>query len=336
MKSHISVVSVGFSTAAATLQINRTRRLGDSPACPSAQADPWCGDDDDPFHQLSCTPYLYWPKRFNTENPNFCNDAVYDQLAGGGDRAQAWAYFDDDGHWQGGDYWVFHSCDGAGIQPDCFGDVKYSEHFAGVADDTSCQEWPINDNQRNHCKFKHPGTGTIYDTYEAGWWNYGRVDGDCANGLIKDSQLKSAASGYWYDGQRDVSQAICDLYNPYMEYDWTPDGFGGHQRSINFVQFPWVCTRSGDTENNYFSSPSQYENGIKCYADNEPGTYKGTNGWPPYVYIYFMLLYKESDGSSVLKGVQYWIDKESGSYINGPSEEKYFLKVCHPGDDCPY
>lgn len=80
-------------------------------------------------------------------------------------------------------YWVFHGCDGAGIMPDCKGDILFVEHFYGWAKDQS-KVWcksritiaqvasRTNDQNSNHeqCQFKHPGTGHIYENYEAGMW----------------------------------------------------------------------------------------------------------------------------------------------------------------------
>lgn len=77
------------------------------------------------------------------------------------------------------------------------------------------------------------------------------------------------------------------------------------------------------------------ETGVKCYADSEPGWYKNTPGWPPYVYIYHMLLYKEASGKMALKGQKSTIELATSWSIQGP-EAEFVLYQCHPGDACPW
>lgn len=319
------------SLASASLQDIVTRSSQDPSSCVQIANPWWC----DPTKELTCTPYNYRPFTYNLQHGNVCNGEVFDLLTGSRSDARAWAYFDATGKASSGDFFVFHACDGAGLQSDCKGDIKYVEHFAGRAQGNSCQQDPkTSSNMRNYCKFKHPGTGTIYENYEAGWWNDGNAGGQAPNG-ITDYMAASSANGQWGDGVKRgvVTQAVMAWPNPYMQYDGKSNGYGT-MHAISFTTFPWVCTRS-DNGDNYFAAPSQVETGVKCYADNEPGWYKNTPGWPPYVYIYHMLLYKEASGKMALKGQKSTIELATSWSIQGP-EAEFVLYQCHPGDACPW
>lgn len=142
------------SLASASLQDIVTRSSQDPSSCVQIANPWWC----DPTKELTCTPYNYRPFSYNLQHGNICNGEVFDLLTGSRSDARAWAYFDSTGKASSGDFFVFHACDGAGLQSDCKGDIKYVEHFAGRAQGNSCQQDPkTSSNMRNYCKFKHPG-----------------------------------------------------------------------------------------------------------------------------------------------------------------------------------
>ena len=54
------------------------------------------------------------------------------------------------------------------------------------------------------------------------------------------------------------------------------------------------------------------KSGWKCYADNEPGTFNGSNGWPPEIEIYLAGLFRESNGNYVIKFDKWMITSDHG------------------------
>ena len=56
------------------------------------------------------------------------NDPWTQVLTGNGFKTdRGWTYWDDNGTYPDSSFWVFHACDGAGLMPDCLGDIKYVE-----------------------------------------------------------------------------------------------------------------------------------------------------------------------------------------------------------------
>lgn len=364
----------------AALQVRKTGKsealhnhtTGDPGQCPSNQPDPHCGGSTDAWNEMSCSPYKYRPFTYNYQNPNSCDGDIFDILTYGGDKARPWAHFTNS-QWDTDDYWVFHGCDGAGLQPDCLGDVKYVEHFQGhVAGgggpttlDQECTHNPDND-QRNYCKFVHPGTFTTYNNYESGWWNDGNAGGAAPNG-ITGYMVGSAATSGWGEwlGGKDItgkdcepsmpqcykqSKMVFDHGNQYIDLDGQLNEKNCPMRAISYTTFSWVCT-SSDSPNDNFAYPSWGggSKNVKCYADNEPGDNGGNPGWPRYVYIYYMLLYKsggKGDGTDctdpegwTIKGQKYWLN-EDGSGVGGPEDfgggDEFYIEPCHNGDGCPF
>merc|ERR1712048_916022 len=173
--------------------------------CANAADDYWCGDNEDPAWQMSCTPFQYRPMSYNnaqgldewcsySDDPKNDPDAdiwatlAYDDTKNEAGDATPWPYpgvrawaaqFNNDCSQAGGnsDYWVFHACDGAGIQGgDCAGDIKYVERF-GFTYDGDMEDFeycnydgqPTSYDDRKYCKFVHPGTNKVYEEYKAGW-----------------------------------------------------------------------------------------------------------------------------------------------------------------------
>merc|ERR1712232_1456904 len=226
--------------------------MGETWYCPDSQKtaniDRCGGGGDD-----SCTPFPVkaWPD--SCSNPD-------DRIIGGGDQAV--------GGWQasGADnYFIFHSCDGAGVQTDCLGQQMYIEQFG-----TQC---PDNDwNQCEHacdvtapgsqdgsgaqhqqCSFYHPGKQVRYNSYRCGWW-------------YAKNQFEYSYYGWneYKDWFKHLGlEGYVDSYNPdgtMVLYDWTCHGDDGSGKILEKF--------TGDANEN-------------CYCDNEPFSYTDGGVSPP-------------------------------------------------------
>ena len=288
---------------------------GSSPLS-SADNINFCGGgeaSDDVWAQTICTPYAYKPNTYNIQNdfdkgtcgcqPN-CNDPYLDVMAYGAgykdeggnvhSDTNVWAANPDPSVWwipQGSDtkqdYFVFHGCDGSGLQSDCMGDIKYVERIQGLYSDTKlgitdgvgtipdegiCGNY---DDGRTYCKFVHPGTMRMHDNYVGGWFlkpsdagvSCASGFGDEGAGCIWDGLCKSAASGGW-DKNNPLCDTILDIPNTYFNGQHPFADVEGYH--FSFALYPWRCDPSGDDTNNLFSYPSISKYGYKCYVDNEP------------------------------------------------------------------
>ena len=294
--------------------------------CNFQDENPWCGDNDDPVDQMSCTPFEYRPMSFNniankdgpqideycsySPDPKNSDDIwatlAYDDTLGGWDSSgspapwpypgvRAWAaQFNGDCSQAGGnsDYWVFHACDGAGIQGgDCKGDIKYVERFGwnyygDMEEDFGYCNYdgqPWSYDNRMYCRFVHPGTNKVYEEYKAGWTGFTNDKEDtfwAAKGLPTAEQaFLSAANGGW-----DPDSALMQTLSTFS--DWAYGWNGGKHpytwtgKWFSFPMFAWRADYiSDDHDNNKLSYPTIAENGWKVYADNEPGD----TGAPPEV-----------------------------------------------------
>ncbi len=306
---------------------------------------PWCGGTNNPTTELGCSPFNYRPwttnnifkSNNNGKDPDYCTQSnVVKALAGEPfNTTRAWMYFKDDKGTPDNSYWVFHGCDGAGIMPDCKGDIFYVERIFEKSQDQSnvwCQgknggpnitisQVPqhahANGAGRRQCEFKHPGTETIYKNYEAGVWGWNLTS-------IRDDMVGSAAAAAqgrgWGYGVKQIVQNIT-----------TP--FGGP--AIVMVTYPWVCTGvdNRDDQTGLFTNPKTP--GVKCYWDNEPlKDGKGGNGYPPQIQVYWMKLGNEGD-KDFLTVYGYYLDNNDGPNMkrmnNGNSWRLY---PCH--GECPW
>ena len=301
----------------------------------------WCGGGStagNVIDQMSCSPFAYKPWSYNNakglgkNNKNsFCTSDTVKDIAGGPYQSQAWMY-QRGNRQKDTSYWVFHGCDGAGIMPDCKGDVLFLERFYGWAKDQSTV-WCQGENgggsikisqvasrtnepnsNRRQCKFKHPGTDKIYENYEAGMWQWG--DGSTQINL---SNFTSAATGGW--SQR-AENAVTSVRNPF------PNSKGP---VLYMMTFPWVCTgigkggatqNEGDATNGLFTQTNTA--GVKCYWDNESGApgevedkVKSTGNkslldpyWPPQMNLYWMNLITDN-GKKYLDVRGYTLDNNS-------------------------
>ena len=307
---------------------------------------PWCGGTHNPETELSCSPFNYRPwttnNNFKLQNngsdPTYCTQSnVVNQLAGGPfNTTRAWMYFKDDQGSRDNNYWVFHGCDGAGIMPDCKGDIFYVERIFERSEDQStvwCQgteglpnitlgQVPQHAHEngagRRQCQFKHPGTGTVYKNYEAGVWGWNLT-------TIRDDMVGSAAAKLqgreWGKGVKGLVQGITTPFNG--------------QPAIVMVTFPWVCTgaNSNEDQTGLFTNPRTP--GAKCYWDNEPLTDgQGQNGYPPQIQVYWMQLGNDS-GKEYLTVYGYYLDNNGGPNIKRMNNgQSWRLYACH--GECPW
>ncbi|MCP9801933.1 hypothetical protein KBY67_14460 [Synechococcus sp. RedBA-s] len=284
-----------------------------------------CGGAGGP--DLSCSPFNYRPFQFNFQNqtPNPCSGDPYTEIVAGAalnprQGARAWTSYPNRS-----DYWVFHNCDGAGIQPDCLGDIKYIERFEGYNKPGTEVVCDGKDGSRNHCSMVHPSTRTVFDKFKywGGWYGFGKIGtNDCQAGKSRSWNL-------------DVCNKILSINGGKHPYEGT-----GATALFSFMLYPWVCNSDQAMQNSNFSSPTLEESGTKqgwkCYVDNEPLTDGNDNpGWPPLIEIYFFALYKTTDGKDQLKFDKYMVSNKNYPELIGKAYEIY---PCNPGDgsNCPW
>jgi len=353
------------------------RRLDNPMSCPPA--DQWCGgeDSENPWAQLSCTPIAYRPFTFNHANgmgddTDCGNDGPYLNIMANGKglgdanypnvNTNAWA-----GDFTGSgnlDYFVFHGCDGAGLQSDCAGDIKYIERISyrytdsnlGITDglvdsgqpftdafpDGICGELevkPGTGDMRTFCKFVHPGTEHVYSDYHGGWWGSDNSDdtvfGSKGMGYIKSGDFSSLATGAW---SGPLQSNVLDIPNQFGgEHPFSAEGGS----MFSFMMYQWRCEGSTN-DNNYFSFPSIAASNRKCFVDNEPGNPPNALGFPPRVEIFFGTLTK-CGTKDCIKFLR-WDSDENGditqviadSGAGSGQDQPYVLYPVHQGDDVPY
>jgi len=237
----------------------------DQSTIPGKYNIPWCYDTEDHFQALSCTPYHYFPGTNFADSPNTidgCSGSIPLGIASQVDNSDAGVWVE---HFDGenNEYYVFHACDGAGIQSDCAGDIFYVERF-GVRYNYEGDDLYVRDGQvieddgtpdgsigklqtwkpdgicekqwydfnggkwetRTFCKFVHPGTNTIYDDYSGGWWS------------------NSLNAGYDFEdgkyGDKDMAQfsreGVC---NSLFSGNWSPN-YGQTDLCEQIVNIPDV------------------------------------------------------------------------------------------------
>ena len=270
----------------------------------------------------SCSPFYYRPFQKNLDGnlPNPCKGNPYlDIIAGAKFKlgARTWASFPAE---KRTDYWVFHNCDGAGIQPDCIGDIQYIERFDGPSSQQpGCEKGP---HGRNHCTFTHPNSGSTFGRmkYWAGWYNYGKD--------LETGNLCGAGGNLDRPWNKNVCHHIQSINNGKNPYGSVANVI----HTFSFALYPWVCENDPAMVNNNFTSPSMdsygVNNGWKCYADNEP---MGSSGWPPFIELYFAGLFKESDDQYVLRLDKWMINNsDTPQHI----DKGYALYPCSSGDHC--
>ena len=291
------------------------------PNGPVTKLTNYCGGGGEGKKDISCSPFTYRPYQFNLDHntANPCGGGPYENIIAGAQwkmGARTWASFPAGNR---RDYWVFHNCDGAGIQPDCLGDIKYIERFDGGPSQPGCEKGP---HGRNHCTFTHPNSGTTFGRmkYWAGWYNVGND--------VETGKLCGAGANRDRPWNSDVCSSIRSInngQNPYKNVE-------GVKHTFTFALFPWVCEADSSMPNSNFTSPSMEAYGVtkgwKCYADNEPGS---SGGWPPFIEIYFAGLFQESNDKFVLKLDKWMINNSATPELVG---QGYALYPCNSGDSC--
>lgn len=240
------------------------------PNCGSCSGDQYyCGSDA--FWQ-SCTPFPVKLGDWEGKYGDACKSNFLDFYSGGGWTSKAWYDFSQDDNSETKNYWVFHGCDGAGLQTgDCAGDTYYVEQIfnecnvAWGQDGCSCQGGYTDYSgygrnvDHNKCPFIRPGSHTMYKSYNCGWFS---TDGGWSD------QGKN-----WFASMRQ-----------YM----TNNGETGGAHTM--MVYPWVCTYDETTDFSWYFAGELYgSNNIKCWCDNEPewGGHDSTQP-PKEMYAYFM------------------------------------------------
>jgi len=318
--------------------------------CADQVANPWCGGTNFPWNEMSCSPFKYYPKSFNRNNglketctwndePLF-NTLTNDEQGWPNWGVRAWA-----ANFKGGatppaknyndEYFVFHGCDGAGIQGgDCAGDIKYFERFGPLYDDTSkgvsngcvwsdsLQKYFADDHYQT-CFTKDQNTGQPLGLDEArnnGWWN--------------DHNPEDGFQCQW---EGTDSRAYCKFIHPGTQkvYDDYRGGFGGDiDPSLTFwsqANMPSAIKQfksghNGDWTGFNYDQISQYHNGQHPFA--------WTGNW----FSFALLQWRASDSGSWnnylsypsirMNGKKMYVDNEPGGEkgSNGhPPEVEVYL-----------
>lgn len=313
---------------------NRTLLSSSDPEyCDTSDWQNSCDDEKcycDGGQDLSCSPFKYRPLKFNYDQGlyHYWNDeyhafgACAEAPSGGdpyietmtgysdGGGASAWA---DSTSGHAIEYFVFHGCDGAGLQPDCAGDIKYIERFGGylngdgegfdnMAATGICGVPSDSTEGRNFCKYVRPGSHKIYDDYVGGWWCDGTINADC----VQSQATPGAWSNFeWLNNVANNAEGGLDPSwfggkHPFAkDGDNSGVGQGKDGTRFSFILYPWRCMESG-VSHNYFSYPSISKEGHKCWVDNEPDSI----GYPYYTEVYFGLLTEEA-GQDVIYMLRY-------------------------------
>ena len=284
--------------------------------------DPYCGGGGGfAGDQISCTAF---PARANdktTGKPLQTDGCVSDKDAidelSGSKQALAWASSPNDG----GNYWVIHGCDGAGLMNDNLGQNFYIEQFFvyGSTDPTSQplgytvisqeqQSQPTVDCSKadillcwlyhQPSVFTHPGTSIVYSKYNAGMWTNGADWPDKAAGKIwmknmlgSNIALPTPAAMKWKPTPGSSSEPEAALLWPEGMNDNTPPAAEAFA-----IMYPWVCNGPFKTEDYsaFWGVDENWGKGnsvpfgkdskyINCYYDNEPwDTATVSTGYDPH------------------------------------------------------
>ena len=224
----------------------------------------------------SCTPYSFWPNVQNREDqetpPNdWMNQGKFDTSAflPNNNIYGSQAYKSEGAS----DRWVLHGDDGAGIQPDCLGDILFFEWFdqEGVPGG----ECPKNtDNNHEVChNFFHPGNKKYIHDYWGGWWRGYNNAEDAGFGGISwtDMGVSPAADGANWQTKGTKALETCWHEHDRQWIDGTKHTKAEHDYDSYFagVLFPWICVEEKGWD--FFSTKAWTgEWGKKCYHDNEP------------------------------------------------------------------
>ena len=247
---------------------------------------------------------------------------ISDSSGPGGSGARVWGHFENNVQTTD-EYFVFHGCDSAGVQPDCWGDIKYIERFGSkgkrgyksISDYPNPDENPLPSNcnevdgdRRCYYTFVHPGTETQYDNYAGGWWS---------SGNIEESNFNSHASGGWKTFTYDTfTTKFAEYIKKYQDKD----------KNFSFMLYPWTCVPTNEFGNvNHFSYPHINDSNYKCYADNEPGS----AGRPLFIEFYFGYV----DYSSDTWRITYTRVTMDENFNTIPDKKNYLFPLCHDNNN---
>lgn len=314
---------------------------------------------------LVCTPYCTRPWTFNKTNQDWVKwiesggDTKYytsectSALTGSDNiyfTSTAWYDYSYDPKKDPDDqkknYFVFHFLDGAGIQSDYAGDVKYVEQFGPNCDGYSSWE---NDGRKYTTFYKECPKKT-YKWCNSGWWISG-CDGHYPDGSPKTNKNgipdwmvsagcnKDGSRRWWGSGSHGrISDLAKNIPNPYFQWHDPAK----HCYAIQFILFGW---READCPGKKAWDPVEKEwvliddgrfdqygrPNLMQFADNEPETLSDDKspGWPPYIAVYHMLLCDadKGPGERYIKGQVHVLDDDDKFCSDG---NEFFLKECTP------
>jgi len=224
--------------------------------------------DYEQFMDGNSSPYSCTPWNFRAYNDNCGNPD--DRIVAGDGTNDVGAFASDNAD----NFFVFHSCDGAGAITDCYGNQNFVEQFgpwcgANGDDGNDCSiqcdvHAPGGDDnpsgQHQQCAKYHDGTGKWYEWFKCGNW------------YAKD-QFAYGASGGFNEYHDWFTQGLFPNSN-YID-TFEPDGTA--------VLYNWVCHKDTSTNKNLQAFTDDSE--VNCYCDNEPNTYSG-GGVPPGAAVY--------------------------------------------------
>jgi len=188
-------------------------------------------------------------------------------------------------------YFVFHTCDGSGLQSDCQGASWYVEQLSqwngqggnsNSGSPTADDHHPTGSSQVSF-NFNHPGTGHDYEWYWCGWWSMtsGWKNWDPSAGWLSETKV---------DGVHTPS--------------WAWDAFGGADADATMVLYPWICTVDNDPAKTGIQpgaamySGDHSEGNWNCFCDNNgPDGHPWDTSPPPHYKFYSMKQEKDSEGN---------------------------------------
>lgn len=225
----------------------------------------WCGGEENENNYKdilskngSCTPFAFLPdKQWQTcENP-------IPEIASNENPPIIWKSDSNSDN-----IFIFHGCDGSGIQTDCRGDILYFEQFGIPGDAKSASKNCVRSYPSHEpCQFSHPGNPRInFPYYNCGWFNAG----DYNNTTDNQGDLKNAK---WLLGVGVDSEDVDHIFRN-CEGCTANDGLWSNSKwgikpdkLIAGALNPWVCSSANNEER---LKPYTENDNLNCYCDNEP------------------------------------------------------------------
>jgi len=189
-------------------------------------------------------------------------------------------------------YFVFHTCDGAGLQSDCEGSHWYVEQLSqwNVGNMGSPQPGEVHPTGSSQISFdfQHPGTGQHYDWYWCGWWS------------------KTSGWSGWDPAAGWIVAAGLDPQEPTPS--WARQAFGGQDAEATLALYPWICTVDGDVSKTGIQPGQAMYSGDhggetwNCFCDNNgPSGSPGDSTPPPHFKMYSMRKEVDGEGNAYIR-----------------------------------